>query len=260
MTIAVGLRSNRGIVLCADTELSVGDVKTYDGKVDLHIFHDQGKYRLTFALAGAGDTDYIRTAQSQLMKEFPKCQNVAEVEAQLEKRWLEFFNKHLAPWAYFPQHDRPYVELLIAVSGKGNVFPTLYHCTGTAFHETWRKAIGSGVILANDMLNSYTVRQRTVEDDVVLGTYIVAKAKRLVQHCGGSTHVIALRKDGDFALSDKTKIDKLEKELMEVEGEADKERMDKLLAKKVPVAWMSDIPKKTRAQNKELPARGSDSQ
>jgi hypothetical protein len=243
MTIAIGFRSNDGILICADTELTVGEVKNYEGKVDLTIFYEKGdtnsQYRLCFAIAGAGDMDYIATARTKLMADFPECQNHKEMAAELERRWLEFFNDHLAPWAYFPADDRPHVELLIGVSGT-TVQPRLYHCVGTAFHETTEKAIGSGIILAGDMLSRYAMGNRTVYDNLVIATYIIAKVKRGVQHCGGSTHLTALRKGGDFAFSEKSDIDKLERDLLESEKSADKELVKSLLMKKLPLSWMSE--------------------
>jgi hypothetical protein len=247
MTIAIGFRSNDGVLVCADSQLTVGEVKNYDGKVDLHVFYEKGKpskYRLSFAVAGAGDVDYIATARTKLMADFPECQNDKEMAVELERRWLEFFNSHLAPWAYFPADDRPYVELLIGVSGT-NVHHRLYHCVGTAFHETTEKAIGSGVILAGDMLSRYAMGNRTVYDNLVIATYIIAKVKRGVQHCGGSTQMTALRKGGDFAFSEKSEIEQLEKDLLENERVADKELIKSCLAKKISLLWMSEYkPKK----------------
>jgi hypothetical protein len=249
MTIAIGFRSNDGVLICADTQLAVGDVKNYEGKVDLHVFYEKSnhtQYRLSFAIAGAGDVDYIATARAKLMAGFPECENDKEMAVELERRWLEFFNSHLAPWAYFPADDRPYVELLIGVSGT-TVSHRLYHCVGTAFHETTEKAIGSGVILAGDMLSRYAIGTRSVRDNSVIATYIIAKVKRGAQHCGGSTHIMALRNGGDFAFSEKSDIDELEKDLLDNEKSADKELIRSFLMKNLPLSWMSEHkPKKTQ--------------
>ena len=162
MTIAIGFRANDGVLLCADTQQSItGGVKTYDGKVNTHLFSDGKKYRIAFGVAGAGDLDYITTASAKLMDDFPECKNSKEVKLILEGRWLEFFNKHIAPWAYFPRDDRPYVELLISVSGTNNLHPALYHCAGTAFHSCSKLAIGTGVLLADEMIQRYTFGNST---------------------------------------------------------------------------------------------------
>gem|GEM_PF-4041164 len=246
VTIAIGFRSNDGVVLCADTELSIGEVKAYDGKVATHIMYEKGgDYRLVFAIAGAGDLDYINTAKSHLTREFPEYGNGGEVRIELERRWLEFFNKHLLPWASFSSNDRPHVELLIAVSGT-KAFPTLYHCVGTAFQETSAKAIGSGVLLASDLINRYAFGNYKVQDNVVLATYIIAKVKRGVQYCGGSTHMTSLRKNGDFAFSGKDEMERLEQSLLDEEQTADKNLVKNMLQHKIALPWFSESRSKAK--------------
>ena len=255
MTIAIGFWSNDGILLCADTQLSMsGGIKTYDGKVHTHIFHDSSKYRIVFGVAGTGDSDYITMAMGKMMGSFPRCENLEEVETEPEERWLAFFNKHIAPWAYFPRDDRPYVELLIAVSGT-HVHHTLYHCVGTAFYRTSTKAIGTGILLADEMLNRYTFGNYNIEQLGRLGVYIMAKVKHSVDGCGGSTQFMALRKSGDFALSDKGDVDSLEEEILAVERADDKNLVASILEKPFLIHWFSQIRKKKASKPSAQPQR-----
>ena len=246
MTIAIGLWTNDGVLLCADTQQSIGGgIKTYDGKVHTHLFSDGKRYKLAFGIAGAGDLDYITTASAKLMENFPECKNSKEVKTILEERWLEFFNKHISPWAHFPKDDRPYVELLISVSGT-NIHPALYHCVGTAFHSCSKLAIGSGILLADEMIQRYTFGNYKLEQIAILATYIMARVKHGVDGCGGSTHFVAMRKGGDIALSEKKQMDLLEKELLELEAMEDKSFVKAMLAKQLPISWFNKIavPKK----------------
>jgi 20S proteasome alpha/beta subunit len=264
MTIAIGFRSNDGALLCADTQLSLtGGIKTYDGKVHIHIFQDSSNNRIVLGIAGSGDSDYISMATGKLTENFPDCENLTDLSAKLEERWLDFFNKHIAPWAYFPRDDRPYVELLIAVSGI-RIQHALFHCTGTAFYKSDTKAIGTGILLADEMLHRYAFGIYSLEQLSVLAVYIMAKVKHSVDGCGGSTQFMALRKGGDFALSEKKEITQLEgeilsKEITQLEGEIlsmesaqDKSFVDSILKKSLPMLWFSDVRKKRTRQAKQL--------
>jgi len=108
MTIALGLRANDGIVLCADTQKTIsGYIKTYDGKIDLHAYNDP---RVVVAIAGAGTEDYIDTAQQTLLNDFSEELRQSEnlhtsIPIVLKERFLRFFDDHLARWAYFPERE-----------------------------------------------------------------------------------------------------------------------------------------------------------
>jgi len=219
VTIAMGLRANDGIVLCADSQQTVsGYIKIYDGKVDLSLFREP---RVALAIAGAGTHDYIQTARQVILGDFPeelkKHKSIhLGIPIVLRERFLKFFDDHLSRWAYYQGRDRPTVELLIAVTGEGT-HPRLFHCDGTAFHETNHKAIGVGVLLADQLLNQYVLGEYTVAQLGSLAVYVLRKVKNSVDGCGGETHVVALRKGFDFALTDHRDIKKMEQRFENLE-------------------------------------------
>jgi len=245
VTIALGMISNHGLVLCADTQHTIsGYIKTYDGKVDLHLYRDPW---IAVAIAGAGTDDYIVAAQQFLLRNAPDGKNVFEIEASLKAKCLSFFDEHLARWAYYPERERPTVELLIGVTGK-NLYPRLFHYAGTAFQDVrGAKAIGDGVLLANDLITGATLGNYTVNQLCSFGIYVVAKVKRGVDGCGGSTHVVALRKGFDFAFTDQKEVDKLEQEISEMEKVKNRELIDVIVAKPLAVSWQSEH-RKTKAK------------
>src|ERR1700685_4005212 len=115
VTIAIGFHTSDGVILCADMQKTIGEMKTYDGKVGLNIFHQAGAI---IAVAGAGHEDYIETAKSYVLDGFSEPQEWPEVERGLRGRLLEFFKTHIGPWANFAAVDRPSVELLIGITGE----------------------------------------------------------------------------------------------------------------------------------------------
>jgi 20S proteasome alpha/beta subunit len=241
MTIAIGFHAKDGVVLCADMQRTIGDMKTYDGKVDLDIFHQSGAI---LAIAGAGHDDYIQTAKSYLLDGLSKRCPWKTLERDLRNRLLSFFDEHLNRWANFPSIERPSVELLIGVTGK-NQHPMLFHYEGTSFSRIHgSKSIGLGILLAQDLLDRYRSIY-TADQASSLATFILSKVKKGVQGCGGPTHIVALRKGMDFALTEKKDIEDLEKELAEIDGAMNKQFIESFKKNPLRLSWHSEWVKKT---------------
>ena len=254
MTIALGLRADDGIVLCADTQQTIsGYIKTYDGKVHTTLYDDP---RVVVAVAGAGTMDYVATARQSILENFSEelkaRQNVHQsIPVVLKERALQFFDEHLARWAYFPERERPTVELLIAVTGK-DTYPRLFHYNGTSFHETSQKAIGDGVLLADQLLMQYGFGVHKVAELSSLAVYILHRVKKGVDGCGGSTHVVGLRKGFDFAFTDDGEIEEMERKFEKLDGETNKATTKSIFETPLSLSWQSEYKKKKEA-GKKLP-------
>jgi 20S proteasome alpha/beta subunit len=211
VTIAAGFRCSEGIVLCADTEETIGDIKQWTGKITT-TWYQGAKYVVCFA--GAGFTDYIHTAIEKAREGLGECNGLGEIRARLEANLLDFFDKHLSSWAYFAAHERPSAELLIGVATKAAEYELFYY-GGTAFYQTSEKTIGSGVILANNLISEYSLLTYNLEQLCRLGVLVLSKVKRQVVGCGGDTCIVALRKDGAVAFIDDDEVRALEAEMNE---------------------------------------------
>jgi len=240
MTIGIGFQATDGVIICADMQKTIGDMKTYDGKVDLHIFHNA---EVTLAIAGAGHDDYIQTAKSYILDGI-KDQTCTwpEFESYLRDGLLAFFDTHMARWSSFSIMDRPSVELLIGITGK-HVPTKLFHYEGTSFSAVRTKAIGLGILLAQDLLSRYH-SVLSMGEAASLATYILAKVKRGVEKCGGPTHIVGLKAGMDFAFTFKTDIDNLEVELLSAEEEENKRFLSVIKSKPVVFSWQSEYKKK----------------
>lgn len=239
MTIGLGFSANDGLLLCADMEQTIGgQIKTYDGKVEEIVFHDAA-----IAVVGAGDVDYIQTAISAIKNDFPESAPFPEVEKHLQETLLKFFDNHLARWSSFSEYERPTVELLVGVSGK-KIPPTLFHSQGTAFHQTYMMAIGSGVLLANDLMHRYCHANYTVNQLASLAIHILSKVKMGVVGCGGLTHITALRKNRDIAWSEKVAVEKLESEFLQMEADSNAAFAKAITERPLSLYWHSEHRKK----------------
>jgi 20S proteasome alpha/beta subunit len=241
MTIAAGFICNDGVVLCADTQETIsGYIKTYDGKVSTSVYKN-----LVICVAGTGESDYIKTATQQLTCDFPECKTFSEVQLTMEERLSNFFNKNISPWSVFTQHERPSVELLIGMSGV-NMGHHLFHYSGTSFRRTDSKAIGAGVLLATDLINRHSHGNYSLEELTSLAVYILSKAKQGVDGCGGHTHVMALRKNRDFAFTEDRDVENMEKSFAIIEKETDTALVKKIMETKLPFSWHNEYRKKTK--------------
>jgi hypothetical protein len=74
----------------------------------------------------------------------------------------------------------------IADRGVGKKFaPALFPYQGTVFARTSKMAIGSGVLLANELMHRYCHANYTVNQLASLAIYILSKGKEGVVGCGG---------------------------------------------------------------------------
>jgi len=251
VTIAIGLCGNGGIVLASDSQHTVsGYIKTEDGKIRTTIFHDFGH---VFAITGAGSSDYIRMAMDKALEGVDQLNDFLEIIAKMESNLLAFFDNHLARWAYFPDNERPTVELLIALSMKKGPFG-LFHYSGTSFNRVSSKAIGAGILLANNLLAGFVNANSTLEQSSSVATYVIWKVKKEVDTCGGFTDLMALRANGDFAFTDSRDIEKMEAQLKSVESTATKALKKDIEAHLVGLSWQSEYRKKRAAEGKNKPA------
>ena len=222
MTIAAGFVCNEGVVIAADSHETLTEyTKGSRAKVILSLFPatEGRKGYLTYACAGSGWSDYIETAREELSNALGGCTNYLQAASAIDEWLRTFHEKRIAPWAAFSPAQQPYVELLIGLSV--GTASGLFHCTGTSSRRCGEHiAIGSGAILANSLISTYTQHGDDLERLARLAVYIIHKVKKHAEGCGGFTQVVALRKDGDFSLVDgieglEAEIDNIEKKSVE---------------------------------------------
>ncbi len=234
VTIIVGLCGNDGVVIAADSQETItGYIKNERGKIRTTIFHDTNN---VFAIAGAGSSDYIDTARDKALEGMGELDDFGKLKAKLETNLLGFFHKHLAPWAYFPDNERPTVELLIGLTMKKGPYG-LFHYSGTSFHQVSEKAIGAGILLANDLLSRFSTAGASVEKSSSIAVYVIWKVKGQVDSCGGFTDLVAFRKNGDYALTESKDIKEVEGVLDHIEKESTTVLKREVELKTVKLSW-----------------------
>jgi len=236
VTVAAGFRCNEGIVLCADTEESLGDIKQWRSKVLTSVYPGHGHI---VAFVGAGWSDYIETAIQKAGEGLADCKNMAEIKDHLQRKLIGFFSEHLAHWAYYPEAERPSVELLIAATTKEERSELFYY-GGTAFYSTSQKVVGTGAILGGDVLSEYQTYHESLDELCSLAVLVLSKIKKRVIGCGGETHLVALRK-GDFAIAGGADVQRLETEIARKMGKLRTKQGELVKSfKRLNLRWLKD--------------------
>jgi 20S proteasome alpha/beta subunit len=189
MTIAAGFICTDGIVLCADTQ----EVIYSYAKVNTEKMRQLETPAYNVVFTGAGDTGLLETT-IQLMEQAlldKKPSHDREIEKVLRDSLLETFSRHVAPYANFPQEDRPTADILIGIQ-----YPTstsLYRAYGTSFLQvTEPQCIGSGVVLGKSLIAQLFDSSMTIGRGWLIALYVLNQAKTWVDGCGGNTDILLL--------------------------------------------------------------------
>lgn len=245
VTIAAGFVCNEGIVIAADSQetipgytkdLSKAKVKT----VLCHVGDIVQGPILTCIYVGSGHSDYIATALEEAQKAVNNCKDLFQAHKALDVCLRRFHKERIAPWAGFPDYQQPSVELLIGIS-IGMAFG-LFHYSGTSFHRCMdHKAIGTGAILANSLISQYCSHTDSLEQTIILASYIIHKVKMNVEGCGGFTQIGSLRSGGDFAIVERIK--EFETEIGSLEEKSVKDFKSTMFASSnaPKVTWLMDF-------------------
>jgi hypothetical protein len=198
MTIAIGFKCVDGIVLAADSLYTQGIAKLYGQKI--FPIPSNGYYALT--IAGAGGIPTLKGAVREIKKALHKTirtrqTTLAEVQLVIEDSLSAYFPKHIESAPRDQQGDLA-IELIIAVWIAGSGTHLLETARATATEVDSRCSVGTGQWLTECLGDMFIPpgERPTVEMMKPLAAYIVGRATKYIQYCGGETFVRALLDDG----------------------------------------------------------------
>jgi hypothetical protein len=234
VTIAAALNCREGLIFAADSQETIsGYIKQQRGKIRTILCRG----RFSFAVSGAGTTDYIEAAYQRIFDQFPEPANLYKIEQELRNRAQAFFDEHIARWAYFPESERPSVELLIGVAGPD--VHGAFHYSGTVLNRVSEShAIGSGILLANSLFAQYHSYNHTLVETASIAAYVLSKVKKQVDTCGGRTDMVALENSGNLAYVDSATIEVLEKDFENAEKQMTRAFTETLKSKPLKLDWL----------------------
>lgn len=195
MTICIGILSNEGIVIAADTQETAGDVKREENKIFSFAkgMPSGGSLEpppICGILTGAGDAGYLDTFTTALVTKMPDAQDMNELEAYLSDTLREFHEHHLWPLSQSP--EPPEIEILAALTCKWST--SLFVSRGSTIRRSLGRhaAIGYGAHFARGLLNSLPFFE-TIKEAQVAAAIVAHATKEQIEYCGKETSICSLR-------------------------------------------------------------------
>jgi 20S proteasome alpha/beta subunit len=201
VTIALGFVYDAGVLLCADSQFTVGSVKM-DGMKLGRVDGDWGTVVATFA----GNVDFATAAFQRFECEVAEFSDDPVVV--LEKTLAKFYRTHVFHHPNYDSGDYDY-QILLAIKIRTEPETRLYVATDTVMRQTGAFCcIGAGEETASPMLRYLCSPERHEPDAIALASYVLSTVKRGVESCGGISVIHTLRHDGTFEDHTKSKIAK----------------------------------------------------
>lgn len=201
MTIAAGFRCGDSIVLCADSEMTVGqDLKLRRAKV---LTYEAEDCKLLFA--GAGNADFIRMISQKICNAVGSTPTHYELQCLIEKQLLNVFRNHVR-WYPTPEDQKPNFDLLIGAWTKDEGLE-LFKSSATAVNRAGNfECIGWGAALGGYLADKRYSYLLTEKEGMAVAIYILRQAKDYVPYCGKESSVQVLQADGTIKRVSTTQI------------------------------------------------------
>jgi len=210
VTIIAGFRCSDGIVICADTQETLGSAKRdvpklrfepSDPLTEVEDYHSN----LAAAFCGAGDGPYIDKLVSEAWKQAKDKKGIAEVceaiEYSIKEQYREF-------GAIYQQGACPEVQLIFGVKMNGE--SRLFSAMGPIVNEKFGfDSGGVGHYMADFLAGKMHFSQMSSMQCAILAAYILFEAKTHVDGCGGDSQIAVLRNSGTSGMVSWARIDKI---------------------------------------------------
>jgi len=152
-----------------------------------------------FAIAGAGTGPYIDAVSHPLI-ETGLHTKPKELENALRAQLITFYEKHVIPFASYPDSERPDFDLLLA---RGNT------STGDRIWQTHKNtlaevspcaAVGGGKFYADNLLQRL-YEYRPVEFATFLAAFVIFQVKENVEGCGKTTSILVIEEGKAYRIA-----------------------------------------------------------
>ncbi len=198
MTLAAGFPCQDGLILCADTEITHGDVLKIGGKKILTHKRDN----TSLAITGAGDWSYVVMTFQKISDRLDEldspdltCEAVQEVIEQTLLRVYESFvavdpDRENVKFSIIAatRTDNDELGLLVSEGNPAIVRSEDFQCTG------------SGYILASYLADIFYSSSISLNKGVFLAAYILRLVKKYVSGVGGRSDILVITPNGEMKL------------------------------------------------------------
>jgi len=208
MTIAVGVLATDGVVLAADTQLTITNVWKGEGGKIMALARQKSPSGACAITGAASLYEYLHGLGDELTKDFTRGLDDADKESAYERFGIvvrRFYERHVIPFTV----DTPDVAVLIAYQRGDET--ALWQSNRNALIEQYdHGAVGIGSFAATAWLSRVWKPGLDVPAAIVLASFAAAVAKDSVDGCGKYTQVLAVQ-GNHFHRIDQKLIDELDK-------------------------------------------------
>jgi hypothetical protein len=202
VTIIAGFRCLDGIVLCADTQETLGTSKRNVPKLRFEPSDPiteiaDNHSNLAAAFCGAGDGPFIDKLIEESWRAAKTKSNLSEacdaVEVSIKRQYKEF-------GSIYQPGECPEVQLIFGMKMDGQ--SRLFTAIGPIVNEKFGfDSGGIGHYMADFLASKMHHAQMTSLQCAILATYILVQAKEHVDGCGGDSQIAILRNTGTSGLA-----------------------------------------------------------
>jgi len=200
VTIIAAFQCRDGLLMCADSEQSIGsEAKAQARKI---LLVKTPSYNV--GIGGAGDSSSIEYIQNELRQRIALDRPTWDsVDSWLQRFAIEMWEACIGPYRGFDSRYAPEdLEFLIGLQAQGEY--RLYKWQRRVVYQIVDRAptsIGAGIIQSEMLLNELQFAlPLTASEMCLLAVRMMLKVKQLVQGCGGKTEMILLRSDGGLTV------------------------------------------------------------
>jgi len=205
VTIIAGFRCKDGIVICADTQETLGPAKRsvsklqcFNGPVLNQDLTELVNHDLSLAICGAGDGPFIDKITNQAWDAVRYVSDILEAAERIESMIKETYQDF---GQIYQIGSCPHAELIYGI--KMGSYSKLFQATGPIVNEKDYVSSGIGHYLADFLTSKMRGSNRlTVRQSLILAAYILFQAKEHVEGCGGDSHIAVLRESESSGMVD----------------------------------------------------------
>lgn len=193
VTIIAGFKCSEGIVICADTQETIGTSKRSVPKLRFEPFggpHEGDT--LAIAFCGAGNGPFIDKLVETAWKDAKYGTNLDEACEKIEKSIKETYKEF---GQIFQPGLCPSAELIYGVK-MGNTSRLFSAIDAIVNEKSGYSSSGAGYYMADFLAGRMYGSHLNLRQCVILAAYILFQAKEHVDGCGGDSHIAILREDG----------------------------------------------------------------
>jgi len=195
VTIAAGLTYRDGVILCADSEMTLGDSLKY--RQEKVAFATGGK--LETVLTGAGDEGFMKMAWSRILEQLAaKAEGInrdSDVEKTIDEVVGRIYKRNIGALPREDQYGSGFT--LLAAWCIDGLAPCLFKVADTRLQPIIGfTCTGMGEPLAKYASEGLYDPSMTLPQALALAAYVIYVAKEYVPKCGGFTSIVVLDRTG----------------------------------------------------------------